>query len=310
MDSDKQLHVPVLAEEVITYLRLKKGMVIVDCTVGEGGHSKAILRGIGEAGYLIGMDIDNEVLREAKSALMSISDRFTLFNANYVDVASVLNKADVTKVDGVLFDLGVSSFQMDRPERGFSTKRDGPLDMRMYTAGNVTASGIINSCSKSELAALFKKYGEEHFAYRIAERIDNERRKQRIETTARLSRIVTESVPYRYRFRKIHAATRVFMALRIAVNREIENLEAGLTAITPLLNKDARLCVISFHSIEDRIVKNRFKELAAANELKIITKKPIRPGKPEKERNPRSRSAKLRVGEKIKRRQVCAFIGT
>ena len=202
-------------------------------------------------------------------------------------------------MDGVLFDLGVSSFQMDRAERGFSIKLNGPLDMRMNKDGKIKASDIVNSYTKPELAAIFKKYGDEHFAERIADRIIRERKKERIENTVRLAEIVKEALPYRYRFRRIHPATKVFMALRMAVNREAESLQAGLTKTIPFLSKGARICVISFHSIEDRTVKNIFKGFAKSNELKIITKKPVQPDPEEIENNPRSRSAKLRVAERI-----------
>jgi len=295
----ENLHVPVLAEEIITYLGLKKGMVIVDCTIGVGGHAEKILKEIGDSGYLIGIDKDEEALREAKLRLRSISDRFRLFHSNYADIDLILKEAGIRKINGALFDLGISSFQIDRPERGFSIKLDGPLDMRMDRGQEIRASDIINRCARSELADIFREYGDEHFAGRIAERIIRERRRGPIGNTTRLAQIVTGALPYRYRFRRIHPATKVFMALRIVVNKETESLRAGLAKTVSFLGRGARICVISFHSIEDRIVKNRFKEFAKSNRLKIITKKPIRPGIKEAEINPRSRSAKLRVGERI-----------
>jgi 16S rRNA (cytosine1402-N4)-methyltransferase len=261
MNSNEILHIPVLAKEVITYLRLKRGMVIADCTIGAGGHAAEILEEIGDSGCLIGIDRDKDALKEARARLTNISTSFKLFHANYKDVEAVLKEANISKVDGVLFDLGPSSLQMDRAERGFSIRMNGPLDMRMDQGSSAKASEIVNSCAKSELAAIFREYGEEHFAYRIAERIARERKKERIKNTARLAHIVTEALPYRYRFRRIHPATKVFMALRIAVNNEIENLQAVLGKIALFLNDGSRLCVISFHSIEDRIVKNKFKEL-------------------------------------------------
>lgn len=299
MGNNKTLHIPVLAREVITYLQLKKGMVIVDCTIGAGGHAVEILKEIGNSGYLIGLDRDGEILKEASRRLADISNRFTLFHSNYTDIDLILKEAKIPKIDGALFDLGASSFQMDSAERGFSIKLDGSLDMRMDREDRIKASDIINSSTKSELVAIFKKYSDEYFAHRIAERIVWERKRGRVENTARLASIVTEALPYRYRFRRIHPATKVFMALRIAVNKEIESLQQGLTKTVPLLSKKARICVIAFHSIEDRIVKNKFKEFAGSGELKIITKKPIQTDIGEKKSNPRSRSAKFRVAEKV-----------
>jgi 16S rRNA (cytosine1402-N4)-methyltransferase len=293
------LHIPVLAKEVITYLQLKKGMIIVDCTVGVGGHAADILKQIGDSGYLIGIDRDEEALEEARKHISCISDRFRLIHSNYKDVDAILAELNIYKVDGALFDLGISSFQMDRAARGFSIKLDGPLDMRMDKNDNIKASDIVNGCSKSELMTIFRKYADEYFAARIADRIIKERRKQHIGSTARLAGIVTDALPYRYRFRRIHPATKVFMALRIAVNNEIESLTRGLSTIIPFLSNGSRICVISFHSIEDRVVKNKFREFAGSRQLKIITKKPVRPNIEEINNNPKSRSAKLRVAEKV-----------
>lgn len=299
MEQNRILHIPVLVQDIITYLRLKKGMVIVDCTIGVGGHAVEILKNTGDSGCLIGIDRDREALKEAKARLGRISTRFRLFHSNYRDVDLILEEAKIAKIDGALFDLGASSFQIDRAERGFSIRLDGPLDMRMDRGDRIKASDIINDYTKRELATVFKKYSDERFASRIADRIVGERSRQRIEKTSRLAEIVTEALPYSYRFRRIHPATKVFMALRIAVNEEIESLQAGLEKIIPFLKKDSRICVISFHSIEDRVVKNRFRELANLHQLKIVTKKPIRPDEEEIEKNPRSRSAKLRVAEKV-----------
>lgn len=292
-------HIPVLAKEVITYLQLKKGMIIVDCTIGVGGHAADILKQIGDSGYLIGIDRDEEALEEARKHLGCISDRFRLIHSNYKDVDAILAELNIYKVDGALFDLGISSFQMDRAARGFSIKLQGPLDMRMDKNNNVKASDIVNGCGKSELITIFRKYGDEYFAARIADRIVKKRKKQHIESTAQLADIVTDALPYRYRFRRIHPATKVFMALRIAVNNEIESLTTGLSTIIPFLSNGSRICVISFHSIEDRVVKNKFREFAESRQLKIITKKPVRPNIEEINNNPRSRSAKLRVAEKV-----------
>ncbi len=298
---NKIVHIPVLDKEVISYLVLKKGMIILDCTVGSGGHAEKILEAIGDTGYLIGIDRDAEILESAKSRLGMVSNRFRLFHSNYKDIDDVLNSAGVNAggIDGAIFDLGASSFQMDNAERGFSIKADGPLDMRMDRTETLTAADIVNKYPKPGLIDIFRKYGDEYFAGRIVERIMREREKGAIKTTGRLAGIVQEAVPYKFRFRRIHPATKVFMALRIAVNREMESLETGLSKAAIILNKGSRLCAISFHSIEDRIVKNKFKDLAKTGTFKIITKKPIQPGEGEMGGNPRSRSAKMRVAEKI-----------
>ncbi|MEA3305510.1 MAG: 16S rRNA (cytosine(1402)-N(4))-methyltransferase RsmH [Candidatus Omnitrophota bacterium] len=293
-------HIPVLAKEVLDCLELKNGMAVLDCTVGAGGHAESILRKIGRSGRLIGIDRDDEVLREAAQRLNGISDRFKLFHSNYEDMDMILKAQKLQKVDGILLDLGPSSFQMDSPERGFSIRLNGPLDMRMdRSEKTIKASDIINGYGRPELISLFRTCGDEYFAARIADRIIMERRKRPIEDTGRLSGIIKSAVPYRYRFRRIHPATKVFMALRITVNREIESLKAGLCKAVLFLRKSSRLCVISFHSIEDRIIKNAFKDFAKLKNVKIITKKPIQPCEKEISENPRARSAKLRVIEKL-----------
>jgi len=299
MESKNILHTPVLLNDVITYLGLKEGMVIVDCTIGVGGHAIEALKLVGKHGFLIGIDRDLEALKAAKNRLHEVSGRFRLFKANFKDVDAVLEKAKIKKIDGALFDFGISSFQIDSPERGFSLKSDGPLDMRMDREDGITASDIVNGCTKEELISIFRRFGEERFAPKIARRILEERKKERIRSTIRLAEIITNALPYSLRFRRIHPATKVFMALRIAVNRETENIEEGLMKIVPYLKEKSRVCAISFHSIEDRIVKNTFKRSAESGLLKIITKKPIIPKAGEASENPRSRSAKLRVAEKI-----------
>lgn len=273
-------------------------MVIADCTIGTGGHAEEILKIIGKTGYLIGIDRDKEALRLAQQRLQTVSDNFRLFHTNYTQVGSVLHELHLQRLDGAIFDLGVSSLQLDTASRGFSIQHNGALDMRMDQDDTVTASDIVNRYSKQELEALFKEFGDERFARRIAERIVRERERERITTTGRLGEVVQDALPYRYRFKKIHPATRVFMALRIAVNNEIDNLCEGLNTTIPLLGIGARACIITFHSIEDRIVKNTFKEYSRRSELKILTKKPIRPSEEEVRNNPRSRSAKLRVAER------------
>ena len=296
---NKITHIPVLAKEVIGYLAPKEGMVILDCTVGMGGHAEEVLKLIGSTGCLIGIDRDAEILKEAKLRLSKTSDRFRLFHSNYMDLDSVLNAAGIGELDGAIFDLGASSFQFDNAERGFSIKADGPLDMRMDKSETLRAADIVNRYSRPELIDIFEKYGDEHFARRIADRIIRERKREIIHTTGRLAGIIQEALPYKFRFRRIHPATKVFMALRIAVNGEIESLEMGLSKAVAVLKEDSRLCVISFHSVEDRMVKNKFKELAKTGNFKLITKKPIQPSEGEMESNPRSRSAKLRVISRV-----------
>lgn len=293
------MHIPVLKEEVITYLRLKEGMTIADLTVGGGGHAEEILKKIGPSGRLVAVDRDREALDAAKARLTRHGRAVRFFHANYADMDSVFAKLEMRKIDGALFDLGASSLQMENRERGFSFKLNGPLDMRMDTRGGVKASDIVNGYSKRDMARIFKEYADERFALRIADRIVSQRRRRRIETTGTLADIVIEALGYRQRFGKIHPATRVFMALRIAVNKEIEGLGRALARLADFLGGGARACVISFHSAEDRLVKNKFREWAGSGAFKLITKKPVRPGAEEIKSNPRSRSAKLRVAERL-----------
>ena len=293
------MHIPVLKKEIIKYLDPKEGMVIVDCTVGLGGHSADILEKIKDKGQLIGIDLDEDVLRLASHRLSSISRGYRLFHGNYKDVDIILDGAGIERIDGALIDLGISSYQIDTQERGFSLKLNGPLDMRMNKDLKIDAAKIVNHYSKDELCDLFRTYGEERFSSRIASRIVNERRKSNITNTHTLAKIITDAVPAKFRYGRIHPATRVFMALRIAVNDEINNLTEGLKKIVPILKKGGRFCVISFHSIEDRIVKRFYQSLSKAGILNILTKKPVIADEAELELNPRARSAKLRVAEKL-----------
>ncbi len=273
-------------------------MVIADCTVGTGGHAEAILERIGKSGYLIGIDIDEEALRLAKQRLSAISRNFKLYHANYTQINALLRKSTFRQLDGAVFDLGVSSLQLDTPSRGFSIRHNATLDMRMDRRERLTAADIVSKYPEKALEKVFREWGQERFARRIANRIVQERKRRPITSTARLADIVQDALPYRYRFRRIHPATKIFMALRIAVNNEIENLREGIISVVPLLKPAARMCVISFHSIEDRIVKNIFREYMQRRELVIITKRPICASQDEIRNNPRSRSAKLRVAER------------
>ncbi len=301
-------HIPVLSEEVVHYLNCNKGSgVYVDCTLGGGGHSKAILEKIYPQGLLIGIDQDIEALRIAQEELSSFRDRVILVKDNFKNLGEILSRLKIDKVSGVLFDLGVSSYQLKKKERGFSFQEDGPLDMRMDLSQKFDAAKLVNSYPEKELIRVLENYGEEHFSKRIARLIVLEREKRPITTTQQLADLVLRALPPAKRGERwrIHPATRVFQAIRIEVNREMEVLAEGLNQAIKVLAGEGRICVISYHSLEDRIVKNVFKE--AAREigkpptygLKIITKKPLKASPEEIRRNPRARSAKLRVAEKL-----------
>lgn len=292
-------HTPVMYSEVLSYLRLLPGMVIVDCTLGEGGHSEGILRKITPGGHLIGIDQDDDALSSSRRRLSPYEGSFTLIRDNFQNITDVLANLEINAMDGVVFDLGVSNLQLVTPERGFSFQFDGPLNMRMDKHAQITAFDLVNNLSEEEIANIIYVFGQERYSRRIASRIVMERSRQSISTTGQLVDIVVESLPVRERYKKIHPATRTFMALRIAVNRELEVLQSGLTQAIELLKPGARICVISFHSLEDRIVKHEFKNQARKGKLKIITKKPLVPNEEEMENNRKSRSAKLRVAEKL-----------
>jgi 16S rRNA (cytosine1402-N4)-methyltransferase len=294
------IHKPVLLEQVIESLEPKEGDTIVDCTVGAGGHSLMILEHITPTGRLIGIDQDEEILKIASDNLRQYKDNINLLYGNFKDIRQIVKKANAGRVDGILYDLGVSSLQFDTPERGFSFKEEGLLDMRMDKAAAISAFDLVNNLPVWELRKIFSKYGQDRFAHKVAALIAEERNKGTIETTKQLSRIVAEAYPYRKRFAKIHPATKIFQALRIAVNNELDILELSIKEAIDILNPGGRIAVISFHSLEDRIVKNLFRRFARERELEIITKKPIRPQSQEISENPRSRSAKLRVAEKLK----------
>jgi len=305
-------HTPVLLKEVVTQLQPHRGGLYVDCTVGGGGHAAEILRACGPDGQLIGLDWDEQAIAASRERLSEFGARVQLVRANYVELERVLMSLGVQTVDGVLFDLGVSSRQFDEPTRGFSFLREGPLDMRMSRQLAATARDVLRTASLEELAAIFHKYGEEQRARAIAREIVREREHASIETTTQLARLVERILgPKRG---AIHPATRVFQALRIAVNNELENLERGLEVAAKALKSGARLAVISFQSLEDRIVKQFFARMSAGcicppelpvcachrqKAFRVITRRPVTPTDEEIETNPRARSAKLRVAEKI-----------
>jgi len=292
------VHVPVLTAEVLRQLRPEPGGVFVDCTVGLGGHTRALL----EAGAtrVIGLDRDEEALAQARATLSAFADRVDLVHADYRTLEDVLDGRGVERVDGALADLGVSSMQFDEPGRGFSFQRDEPLDMRMDRTSATTAASLVAGSTEQELADTIYAYGEERFSRRIARALVAARREAPIDTTGRLAAIVRRAVPTRG-YQRIDPATRTFQALRIWVNRELDGLDRFLEAAVRRLRVGARLVVITFHSLEDRIVKHTLRTLAQGQSavLKVLTKKPLVADDEEVQRNPRARSAKLRAAERL-----------
>jgi len=286
------IHIPVLLEEVLQFLAPVDGGIYVDGTLGLGGHTERILQESKPSGRVIGFEWDANALEVATERLSPFGNRFTAQNRSYAEIMDGLAEMNIQKVDGLLLDLGVSSLQFDSSIRGFSFQADGPLDMRMDRRRHPTAAKIVNTFSKDDLADIFYYYGEERQARRIAARIVAERANGPIETTAHLARIVADSIPKKFHPRKIHVATKVFQALRIAVNKELDNLTAILERITDILKPGGRVCIITFHSLEDRLVKWKFKENPL---LHVLTKKPVTPTQEETRINPRARSAKLRA---------------
>lgn len=306
-------HVPVLVDEVLSIVSRPGRQIVVDATIGGGGHAEAILNAF-EGVSLIGIDRDLTAVRRCARRLEIFGERVSLDNAAFENMDEVLDGRGVDLADVILMDLGVSSFHLDDPERGFSFQRSGPLDMRMDRSGELTADNIVNSYSEKELALIFKKYGEERFARRIARAITAQREKNRIETTGRLAKIIEDSVPAKARRGRIHPATRVFQAIRIAVNNEIENLATAIDRAVSRLKAGGRIIVISFHSLEDRVVKIALRDLTrhcvcpkdlpvcvcgAPGKVELLTRKPVSPGATEILNNPRSRSARLRAARRL-----------
>ncbi len=311
----ENLHKSVLLHETIEMLNPQVGEIFVDCTLGLGGHTEAILQ-MAENIEVIGIDQDTEAIRFAKERLGRFGERIKIFHANFAEIEDVLKKAGVQKVNGVLADLGVSSLQFDKAERGFSFRFDAPLDMRMDTdSGYETAAELLERLSEEEIADLIYKYGEERMSRRIARRIVWKREiGEAVKTTRELADTVEKAIGRGKSKDKIHPATRTFQALRIAVNREIEILEEFIGDAVEILESEGRLAIITFHSLEDRIVKQTFQKLAgkcscpprlpqcvcgAEKKIEILTRKPIVPDELEIAENPRSRSAKLRICQKI-----------
>jgi 16S rRNA (cytosine1402-N4)-methyltransferase len=293
-------HIPVLIKEVLDYLDITRKGLYIDCTLGLGGHALEILKRNHQAS-LLGFDIDEKSLLEATKRMKPYSDRISLFHSDFRYLPDL--KIDFPKVKGILLDLGLSSFQLDSPERGFSYNLEGPLDMRMDLRNKITAFKIIHKYSEQRLAQIFREFGEIKQAKRLARELVSRRKIKTIETTTELRRIIEEIFRWRPQKGKIHPAAKVFQALRIEINQELKGLSEFIERITKKLPKKSRIAVISFHSLEDRIIKHTFMDLAAPENyrpfLKILTKKPVTPSEDELTLNFRSRSAKLRVAERI-----------
>ena len=314
MEAKPFVHKPVLLREVLAFLDPQPGQVLVDCTLGGGGHGRELLEKVLPGGILVGLDQDREAVKAAREVLKPLGENnFIILNTNFVNLKEALRQIGIEKVDGILFDLGVSSYQLDEARRGFSYQLDAPLDMRMDPTSRLTAYDLVNTASVDELARVIKDYGEERWAKRIAQFIAEERKREPVKTTGKLVDIIKRAIPSGARREGPHPAKRTFQALRIAVNRELEILESSLEQGIELLKAGGRLAVITFHSLEDRIVKNVFQKNAGACTcpknlpvcvckrrplVKIVTAKPVLPREDELADNPRSRSAKLRVVEK------------
>lgn len=306
-------HISVLLNEVIEGLNINENGTYVDCTLGGAGHSSEIIKRLNSNGKLIGIDQDLEALSAAKEKLISYDNVIYVHN-NFTNIENILNELEMDNIDGILMDLGVSSYQLDNGERGFSYMKDAPLDMRMDREAELTAYEVVNGYSEEKLYKLIRDYGEEKFASRIAKFIVDRRENSPINSTTQLVDIIKAAIPAKARREGPHPAKRTFQAIRIEVNKELEILDKAIEGSINKLKKGGRLAIITFHSLEDRIVKNKFKDLAdpckcpkefpvcicgKVPTIKIISRKPIEPSKEEVEENPRSRSAKLRIAEKI-----------
>lgn len=307
-------HKSVLLDETVDSLNVKSGGIYVDGTLGGGGHSYQILKRMNGKGRLIGIDQDEDAICAATGRLREYGDMVTIVRDNYCNIKNVLDNLGITGVDGIVLDLGVSSYQLDTSERGFSYMEDGPLDMRMDNRKNITAEDIVNDYSEMELFHIIRDYGEDKFAKNIAKHIVMERQKERITTTGQLADIVKAAIPMKVRAAKGgHPAKKTFQAIRIELNRELDVLKQSIDTMIDLLNDDGRLCIITFHSLEDRIVKNSFRKnenpctcppdfpvcvCGKKSKGKIITRKPVVPSAEELEVNRRAKSSKLRVFER------------
>jgi len=305
-------HIPVLLDQVLEYLLVDPDGTYIDTTVGGGGHSEGILKKLSSKGKLIGIDRDEDALRYSKEKLEKFSHKVSFFKVNFGDLSPFLIDLKINDISGFLFDLGLSSLQLENPERGFSYLKEGPLDMRMDTSQTEKALDVVNQYSAYELSKIFFQYGEERYSRPIAQEIVKRRKKEKIKTTKQLKDAIESKVNPKYRIKSL---SRIFQAIRIEVNDELQELEKGLNSAVGFLRPNGRICVIAYHSLEDRLVKFTFNRLSkgcicppefpkcicgreALKELEILTKKPIRPETEEIERNPKARSAKLRVAER------------
>lgn len=306
-------HKSVLLNETVDALNIRPDGIYVDGTLGGAGHSYEICRRLSPKGRLIGIDQDEAAIKAATEHLGEFRDRVTIIRSNYCEMKQQLNRLGVTSVDGIMLDLGVSSYQLDTADRGFTYREDAPLDMRMDQRQSRTARDIVNEYSEMELYRVIRDYGEDKFAKNIAKHIVQARQKKSLETTGELIQVIKAAIPMKVRAVGGHPAKRTFQAIRIELNNELGVLEDSLDDMIELLNDEGRLCIITFHSLEDRIVKNRFREnenpctcprefpvcvCGKKSKGRVITRKPILPGEIELEENPRSKSAKLRVFER------------
>ncbi|NMA65660.1 MAG: 16S rRNA (cytosine(1402)-N(4))-methyltransferase RsmH [Clostridiaceae bacterium] len=309
-------HKPIMLDECIEFLNIRPDGTYVDCTLGGAGHSSKILEKLGKNGLLIGIDQDENAIKAAGKRLSEVKTyaNYVIEHTNFENIREVIKKQKRDSVDGVLLDLGVSSHQLDEAERGFSYQHDAPLDMRMDRSNSMNAEILVNTLGQEELTRIIREYGEEKWASRIAEFIVRNREIQKIKTTGQLVEIIKAAIPAKARRTGPHPAKRTFQAIRIAVNRELEVLENLLSDVVDILSPGGRIAVITFHSLEDRIVKRSFKEMSQncicpkdlpqcvcgiKPKVKIITRKPVIPTDEELKENPRSRSSKLRVAEKL-----------
>lgn len=306
-------HVSVLLQESIEGLQIKPSGIYVDGTLGGGGHSYEICKALGPGGRHVGIDQDGNAIEAATARLDPFRDRTSIVRSNYSEMPQVLKELGIDRVDGILLDLGVSSHQLDDESRGFTYRVDAPLDMRMDVRQTMTAADLLNNAEEMELFRIIRDYGEEKFAKNIAKHICIERKKEPLKTTGQLVEIIDHAIPAKVRQGGGHPAKRTFQAIRIALNRELEVLENSLDAMIDLLNPEGRLCIITFHSLEDRIVKNNFKRnenpctcppsfpvcvCGKASKGRVVTRKPILPTEEEMEANKRAKSAKLRIFER------------
>ncbi|MCD7825099.1 MAG: 16S rRNA (cytosine(1402)-N(4))-methyltransferase RsmH [Clostridiaceae bacterium] len=307
-------HKSVLLDEVIDGLAVKPDGIYVDGTLGGAGHAIEVCRRLGDGGRLVGIDQDEDAIAASSDRLRQFKEKVTIVRSNYSDLVTVLQQLDISAVDGITLDLGVSSFQLDTTERGFSYRYDAPLDMRMDNRQELTAAAVVNEYTESDLFHLIRNYGEDKFAKNIAKNIVIERQKEPILTTRQLAEIVDHSIPMKIKKQGGHPAKRTFQAIRIEVNRELEVLQKNISDMIDLLKPGGRFCIITFHSLEDRIVKRAFKEAqdpcicppdfpvcvcGRQSRGRVVAKKPILPSPAEMEANPRSKSAKLRIFEHV-----------